>query len=711
MLEPVRIFWSYSHEDVQACVQLRKRLRAWHRCGVLEEADDGSDRWTAGEGRQLTDAEIILLLVSTNYLTYAGGMKKEMRWAVARSDAGESWTIPIILDSCRWQTEAFAARGVLPTDGVPVSDWPSANAAYDHIVDAVLEAAWRIRSSEAPPQRQPLVEPTLVSLWLDARFEAFHEEDWYRLMRNLRLATGDHALRIRRVRRGSVIVDLEMGRATADAVEEMARRRELHSVVGSRVLRLRRAPVTVVEAAPAPVMSGEDVDPATETIGLDDALAEPASSTAATVAGFPALLEPDEHAELIGPEPQSPAAPPDTAVEGQAGRVSTETETVGIVQALERRPKPPPAREEPDFATDPPLPPAPIPLPPEQEEGDEEGDEDDSGAGFGGLPPAVASLAALLVLLLGGGLIAGLALRGEPAPEPTPTARVIEVKMPPVPDDPPGEDPAAGSADGTAERDDPTAGDADPLSGGGIASDLDADETDAGGPDADGPDADDPDADGPDADDPDADDPDADEPEADEPDAGGPDADGQNADGPDADGQNAGEPEADEPPEPEPTPEPTPAPTPSANPAPAPNADTPITRAACGTRDAALAARDLARFRGALSGCLDGVAREPLGGRQALHSQALASVATAAATFGDDLEQTRVTAPRRLRIYGDAGLARMFTGARGASWPGATRVDVLILARKGDALLARIQTRGEEPRPAVGWVRAADLGL
>lgn len=640
MLDPVRIFWSYSHEDVQACVQLRKRLRPWRKRGVLEEADDGSEDWSAHAGRHLADAEIVLLLVSEHYLQYAGGMKKEMRWAVARADAGESWTIPVILDGCRWQTEAFAARGVLPADGVPVSEWPEPAAAYDHVVDAVLEATWRIRAAEAPPQRQPLEQPTLVSLWLDARFETFHEEDWYRLMRNLRLATGDHGLRIRRVRRGSVVVDLEMSRATADAIEEMARRRELHNIVGSRVLRLRRAPVPTFDGPPIPQLPDEEIDVATETIGLEDAMSSPASATAATVAGFPVLEDPSGAIDA----PAEPIGPPSPREERVSERVSSETATVGVMPALERRPTVPPGPETLDGATAPSLPPAPVPMPPASDEREEEPGEpaeDEPSPGFA-LPPSVATAAALLVLLLGGGLIVGLAMRGEPASEETPIARVIEVKMPPVPEDEPV---GASADDATASVDD-----------GPVEATLEDEAAE-------------------------------DEPVEDEPVAASPS------------------------PTPESTPEPTPEPSPTPEATPNRRADSPLTPAPCDARDAALAARDLPRFRGALSRCLDGVAREAIGGRELLHSQALASVATAAGHFGDSLERARVSTPRGVRIYGDAGLSRLFTGEAGVSWPGARRVDVLILARRGDAVLARIQSRADEPRPAVGWMRAADLGL
>jgi len=79
--------------------------------------------------------------------------------------------------------------------------------------------------------------------------------------------------------------------------------------------------------------------------------------------------------------------------------------------------------------------------------------------------------------------------------------------------------------------------------------------------------------------------------------------------------------------------------------------------------------------------------------------------------LGDAFTSSVVDAPDRLRIYSDAARSRPFTDGDGARFDDGTRLRVVVLATSGDGRLVLLRQTEGNPRPAVGWVRASDLGL
>ena len=76
--------------------------------------------WGTKIDKNLEDADVILLLVSADFLASDYCYDIEMKRAMERHEAGEARVIPIILRESNWDGTPFAKLEALPKDGKPV---------------------------------------------------------------------------------------------------------------------------------------------------------------------------------------------------------------------------------------------------------------------------------------------------------------------------------------------------------------------------------------------------------------------------------------------------------------------------------------------------------------------------------------------------------------------------------------------------------------
>ncbi|QKV55462.1 toll/interleukin-1 receptor domain-containing protein [Comamonas antarctica] len=141
-------FISYSHADEQYRVELDKHLSLLKRQGHIttwsdHRIDPGGD-FDEHISAALEDADLILLLVSADFIhsEYCYGI--EMKRALERHDAREAVVVPIILRPCDWKSSPFGRLKALPTDGKAVTKWPSLD-------DAFLDIVQKMRSMLTAP--------------------------------------------------------------------------------------------------------------------------------------------------------------------------------------------------------------------------------------------------------------------------------------------------------------------------------------------------------------------------------------------------------------------------------------------------------------------------------------------------------------------------------------------------------------------------------
>lgn len=143
-----RVFFSYCHVDEELRNQLEKQLAILKRQGVIETWHDrclGAGEDLDGAIKtELESCDIILLLVSADFLNSDYCYDIEMTRAMERHMAGDAVVIPVILRSCLWTDAPFGKLNATPPDGKPVMQWPDRDAAFTEVAKAIKGAAQRI---------------------------------------------------------------------------------------------------------------------------------------------------------------------------------------------------------------------------------------------------------------------------------------------------------------------------------------------------------------------------------------------------------------------------------------------------------------------------------------------------------------------------------------------------------------------------------------
>jgi hypothetical protein len=147
----LEVFFSYSHKDEKhkdallahlAQLKHQKKIRDWHdrRIGAGTE-------WEGQINEHLNSAQIILLLVSSDFLASKYCYDVEMKRAMERHAAGEARVIPLILRPCDWHSAPFGKLQALPTDGKPVTSWPSRDEGFTIIAKGIRAAVDELTST------------------------------------------------------------------------------------------------------------------------------------------------------------------------------------------------------------------------------------------------------------------------------------------------------------------------------------------------------------------------------------------------------------------------------------------------------------------------------------------------------------------------------------------------------------------------------------
>jgi hypothetical protein len=139
------LFFSYSHKDEALRDKLEVHLAMLKRQGVIETWHDrriaAGDEFAGRIGEELERADIILLLVSPDFLASDYCYDIEMARAMERHEAREARVIPVVLRPCDWHGAPFGKLTAAPKDGKPVSTWPDLDEAFLDIVKAIKTAA------------------------------------------------------------------------------------------------------------------------------------------------------------------------------------------------------------------------------------------------------------------------------------------------------------------------------------------------------------------------------------------------------------------------------------------------------------------------------------------------------------------------------------------------------------------------------------------
>ncbi len=135
-MQPIKVFYSYAHEDKALRDELEKHLGTLKRQGLIEQWHDRDI--SAGKDWK---HEIDTYLNNKNFIhsDYCYGI--ELSRAIQRHEAKEAIIIPILLRQCDWEGLSFSKYQVLPKNQQPVSSryWHNQDEAFMVVAKGIRE--------------------------------------------------------------------------------------------------------------------------------------------------------------------------------------------------------------------------------------------------------------------------------------------------------------------------------------------------------------------------------------------------------------------------------------------------------------------------------------------------------------------------------------------------------------------------------------------
>lgn len=154
-VKPLKLFISYSHADEEFMKELLKELKPLEREKLIEVWHDRmlepGEEWKKSIDQNLNDSDVVLLLVSRDFINSYYCYEKEMARAMERRQAGEATVISILLRPCNWQDTPLGGFQAIPRDDKPIDSthWHSQDEAYQNVGKELRGVIKRLRPQMA----------------------------------------------------------------------------------------------------------------------------------------------------------------------------------------------------------------------------------------------------------------------------------------------------------------------------------------------------------------------------------------------------------------------------------------------------------------------------------------------------------------------------------------------------------------------------------
>jgi hypothetical protein len=172
-LEPIELYCAYAHSDKELMNRLRQYLAPSMRTGVIGQWHDreiGIGDMSRGEiDEHLDSSDLILLLVSADFLDSEFAHEVEMKRALERHEAQKARVIPIILRPCHLENTPLAHLQTLPTDGRPLTQWSDPEEAWQQIAQRIRIVAEEISREKRAKETDETGHKPLVYLSYSGR--------------------------------------------------------------------------------------------------------------------------------------------------------------------------------------------------------------------------------------------------------------------------------------------------------------------------------------------------------------------------------------------------------------------------------------------------------------------------------------------------------------------------------------------------------------
>ena len=140
----VEVIFCYAHKDEWLLNKLKIQLKPLQRGGLVKvwydrDISAGKD-WEHEIDEHLNTAQIILLLVSPDFIDSEYCYSIEMQRAIERDKLDDVRAIPIILRPTDWHNTPLGKLQALPKDGNPITTWRNRDTAFLDVARGLRKA-------------------------------------------------------------------------------------------------------------------------------------------------------------------------------------------------------------------------------------------------------------------------------------------------------------------------------------------------------------------------------------------------------------------------------------------------------------------------------------------------------------------------------------------------------------------------------------------
>lgn len=151
----VEILFCYARKDERLLNSLKAHLEPMRREGLIDlwydrDISAGAD-WKREINTHLNTAQIILLLISSDFIASDYCYSVEMKRALDRHEQGEACVIPIILRPTDWENTPLSGLQALPKDGKAITTWRRRDDAYLDITKGLRKAIEKMSAKSSLP--------------------------------------------------------------------------------------------------------------------------------------------------------------------------------------------------------------------------------------------------------------------------------------------------------------------------------------------------------------------------------------------------------------------------------------------------------------------------------------------------------------------------------------------------------------------------------
>ncbi len=266
LMNKVRIFISYAREDIHFCKELEKSLAMLKRNGEIEAWSDRQiipgQEWDKMIRNELNEADVILFLISPDFLASDYIYDIEVKRAIERHKNNEAIIIPVIARASYWQIPPFHEFQVLPTGGIPIKSWNDDNEAYLDILKGIKSA---ISNSVTKPKALPPESIVKFELTSSKSYTHSWDHDMHWLNKKLISVVGNIDIKVIGCSPNPHCIQIESSKYNYDKFYKLFVNKELNKITDTEWIKIAKVSSNLERPTQTPIVTStkyeeDDID-------------------------------------------------------------------------------------------------------------------------------------------------------------------------------------------------------------------------------------------------------------------------------------------------------------------------------------------------------------------------------------------------------------------------------------------------------------------